>query len=103
MKLGLNIAVKIALQLYVTRTMIFHVISSQNVRTSHTLKQDCDSRYVPTKGIMCLSPSRVISIDMPSGVEGDTGHMSGKAIEANMTMAIGFPKLGLIVLPLANK
>lgn len=36
----------------------------------------------------------IISIDIPSGIEGDTGHMSGKAIKANLTLAIGFPKQG---------
>lgn len=35
-----------------------------------------------------------ISIDIPSGVQGDTGAMQGNAIRANHTLAVGFPKLG---------
>lgn len=38
--------------------------------------------------------SFIISIDIPSGVEGDTGFIQGNAIQADITLAIGFPKLG---------
>src|SRR5690606_10188487 len=35
-----------------------------------------------------------VSIDMPSGVEGDTGFIQGNAIEADLTLVVGLPKLG---------
>ncbi len=35
-----------------------------------------------------------ISIDIPSGVEGNTGHMQGNAIQADLTLAISFAKQG---------
>ena len=35
-----------------------------------------------------------ISLDIPTGVEGDSGHTQGNAIEADLTLAVGFPKLG---------
>jgi len=38
--------------------------------------------------------SYTISVDIPSGIEGDTGFMQGNAINANMTLAVGLPKLG---------
>ncbi|MBD64303.1 MAG: hypothetical protein CME62_03800 [Halobacteriovoraceae bacterium] len=38
-----------------------------------------------------------VSIDMPSGVNGDSGLMSGKAIKAECTFAIGFAKQGYYV------
>jgi len=41
----------------------------------------------------------VISIDIPSGVSGDTGEIMGEAIQANHTMTIGLPKTGLVVPP----
>jgi hydroxyethylthiazole kinase-like uncharacterized protein yjeF len=41
--------------------------------------------------------SYIISIDIPSGVEGDTGLIQGKAIEANETLAVALPKLGYYV------
>ncbi len=35
-----------------------------------------------------------ISVDIASGVEGDTGLVQGNSIRANATLGIGFPKLG---------
>jgi ADP-dependent NAD(P)H-hydrate dehydratase / NAD(P)H-hydrate epimerase len=35
-----------------------------------------------------------ISLDIPTGVEGDTGFIQGNAIEADLTLAVGLPKLG---------
>lgn len=35
-----------------------------------------------------------ISLDIPTGVEGDTGHIQGNAIVADLTLAVGLPKLG---------
>lgn len=39
----------------------------------------------------------VVSIDIPSGVHGDTGEIMGQAIKAKITVALGLPKLGLIL------
>lgn len=38
-----------------------------------------------------------VSIDLPSGVEGDSGIVQGNAISADMTLAVGLPKLGCYV------
>ncbi len=38
--------------------------------------------------------SYTISLDIPTGVEGDSGLTQGNAIEADLTLAVGFPKLG---------
>ncbi len=35
-----------------------------------------------------------ISLDIPTGVEGNSGTIMGNAIEADLTLAVGFPKLG---------
>ena len=35
-----------------------------------------------------------ISLDIPTGVEGDSGHIQGNAIQADLTLAVGLPKLG---------
>lgn len=39
----------------------------------------------------------IFAVDIPSGIEGNTGFMQGNAISADMTLAIGFPKLGYYV------
>lgn len=38
-----------------------------------------------------------VAIDIPTGVEGDTGFIQGNAIQADVTFAIGVPKLGYFV------
>lgn len=43
--------------------------------------------------------SRVISIDMPSGIDGLTGKVQGVAIKADITITFMAPKLGLYLYP----
>ncbi len=45
MKLGSNISVKNVLQVYVTKTMLFYVISSKKVRTPHATNR-CSREYI---------------------------------------------------------
>jgi hydroxyethylthiazole kinase-like uncharacterized protein yjeF len=46
--------------------------------------------------IKCINEraSFIISTDIPSGIDGDTGTMQGNAVDADLTLAIGLPKLG---------
>jgi NAD(P)H-hydrate epimerase len=41
----------------------------------------------------------VVSIDTPSGVNGDTGEVLGDAVRAQSTVTMGYPKLGLLFHP----
>lgn len=41
----------------------------------------------------------IVSLDVPTGVSGDTGQVQGIAIEASMTIAFGFPRLGHFLPP----
>ncbi|HTM08175.1 MAG TPA: NAD(P)H-hydrate dehydratase [Verrucomicrobiae bacterium] len=41
----------------------------------------------------------VIAVDIPSGLDGDTGRQLGAAITAEMTVALAYPKLGEVVYP----
>lgn len=40
---------------------------------------------------------QVVSIDLPSGVHGDSGLVMGNAIQSDLTLAVGLPKLGYYV------
>jgi NAD(P)H-hydrate epimerase len=41
----------------------------------------------------------VMAIDIPSGLNADTGQIMGVAIKADLTVTFGFPKLGQLVFP----
>ncbi len=41
----------------------------------------------------------VVAVDLPSGVDADTGGIHGVAVDADLTVTIGLPKLGLALEP----
>lgn len=43
-----------------------------------------------------------IAVDLPSGVDADTGAVAGVAVRARATVTMGFPKIGLLVHPGAS-
>ena len=45
------------------------------------------------------SKKYVVSVDIPSGLNGDSGNIMGICVKANLTLAIGFYKPGHFLLP----
>lgn len=45
------------------------------------------------------SKSPVVAVDIPSGVEADTGRVNGIAVKADYTVCFGLPKIGLVLEP----
>lgn len=60
-----------------------------------------DVREPFATAIRCLNDARVpiLAIDIPSGLDGDTGEPHGIAIHATTTLTMGLPKLGLLRAP----
>lgn len=48
------------------------------------------------------SKAPIVSVDIPSGVEADTGRVHGEAIKASHTVTFALPKIGLIMEPGKN-
>ena len=53
--------------------------------------------------INSLRASEVISLDIPTGVNGDTGVIHGNSVLAHLTVSFGFPKLGHFLPPGAGR
>lgn len=63
------------------------------------LKEEVSGLYAEAITIMNTSGLPVVAVDVPSGLDADSGRALGSAIKAEMTVALGFPKVGEIVHP----
>lgn len=59
--------------------------------------------YDTVEMINRLNCAQVVSLDIPSGVNGDTGKIHGSSIMATLTVSFGFPKLGHFLPPGATR
>lgn len=59
---------------------------------------------LPAQVIELINQTRkpVIAVDLPSGLEADTGRVNGPCVRATVTVTFGLPKIGLVVEPGAN-
>lgn len=49
--------------------------------------------------IVNAAAAQVVAVDVPSGIDGDTGAVEGACVEADLTVTFGFPKVGCTVDP----
>ncbi|MFZ5651701.1 MAG: NAD(P)H-hydrate dehydratase [Bacillota bacterium] len=57
---------------------------------------DCAGRIIEA---INASRKTVIAVDVPSGLEVDTGNVNGPCVRANLTVTFGLPKIGLLLEP----
>lgn len=68
------------------------------------LKGDLEGLYADVVEVLNRMKAReVVSLDIPTGVSGDTGVIHGNAVQASLTVSFGFPKLGHFLPPGAAK
>src|SRR3990170_470688 len=63
------------------------------------LKEEVRGLYAEAITVMNTSGLPVVAVDLPSGLDTDKGRPLGTAIKAEMTVTLGFPKLGQVVHP----
>lgn len=63
------------------------------------LARTVEGRFAETIDAINQSTLPVISLDIPSGIHGDTGKVMGIAVMADATITFGLPKLGNLLYP----
>ncbi|MGH7854791.1 MAG: NAD(P)H-hydrate dehydratase [Candidatus Binatia bacterium] len=62
-------------------------------------KSEVRGLFAPAITLINASGLPVVAVDIPSGLDTDKGVPLGVAIQAEMTVALGFPKLGEVIYP----
>lgn len=63
------------------------------------LTREVDGNYREAIELMNESDLPIFSLDIPSGIHGDTGEIMGAAVFADCTITFGLPKLGNLLFP----
>lgn len=63
------------------------------------LDRDVEGKYKDIIALINQQNCPVVSLDIPSGIHGDTGNIMGTAINATHTVSFGLPKLGNLLFP----
>lgn len=63
------------------------------------LQRDIQGKYKKTIETINTSNAYIVAVDIPSGIDANTGKVMNVSIKANMTVTFGENKLGLILFP----
>jgi NAD(P)H-hydrate epimerase len=61
------------------------------------LNRPLDGSWIEFLGHLNATRRRVLAVDVPSGLNADTGQPQGAAVEAGVTLTVGAPKTGLLM------
>ena len=63
------------------------------------LTREVEGVYAEVIGFINQYAKKILSLDIPSGINGDTGKIMGTAVKADYTVTFGVPKVGNILYP----
>lgn len=63
------------------------------------LKGDLEGHFYDVVELINQNFDEIVSLDIPTGVSGDSGQVQGIAIQASLTISFGFPRLGHFLPP----
>jgi NAD(P)H-hydrate epimerase len=63
------------------------------------LTREVEGLYRHVINLINESGKMVLSVDIPSGIHGDTGQIMGTAVQADYTVTFGLPKIGNLLFP----
>jgi len=63
------------------------------------MKNEVRGLFAEAITLMNASGLPIVAVDIPSGLDSDTGTLLGVAIQAEMTVALGYAKLGEVIYP----
>lgn len=66
------------------------------------LKKEVAGVYLKAIEAINKSGTNVVSLDVPSGLDADTGNPLGISVEADLTITFALPKVGLLIFPGAD-
>jgi hydroxyethylthiazole kinase-like uncharacterized protein yjeF len=81
------------------RTAVIHCDGIVDALFGTGLDREVGGLWRAVIGLINLSGRPIFSLDIPSGVHGDTGEILGTAVRADHTITFGLPKIGNMLYP----
>lgn len=95
----LPVEVKTISDAHSIRPAVIHADGVVDALFGTGLDREVDGLYRKAIDLINASGRPVLSLDIPSGIHGDTGEILGTSVRADHTVAFGLPKIGNMLYP----